>query len=345
MIVPVNLQRSISPDEMEELTLKEIQVNEAKLEEFVRQNVGVLFPESEETLLIVGQQARNVQRGRADLVAVDGSGNLVLIEVKRDVDDIAARREPFEFQAIRYAASCACIKTPQDLVQKLFASYIDRHRNEYELKELTPSELATRKLNEFLRNNQAERTFNRSQRIILIASAFDDQTLSACAWLAKNGIDIRCLRLTPLRYNHQHFLEIEQLIPPRPLDDYFVEIADPSMPGARGAAEPRSRSRDRLARMPELFEWGLIKPGDGIYIAGHEDNAAEVIDGKYVRYNGEKMSYHAWGRKVTGWSSVNVYVSAVHRESGKTLDTLRQEGTERTTARAGASTEGATPAR
>lgn len=208
MIVPVNLEGSITPDEMEELTLKDIQITEAVLEEFVRRNVEVLFPEGE-TLLIVGQQARNVERGRADLVAVDSSGSIVLIELKRDMGDIVARREPFEFQAIRYAASYARIRTPQDLVQKLFASYIDKHRGEYELKELTPSELAARLLSDFLSTNQAERTFNQSQRIILIASAFDPQTLSACAWLAKNSIDIRCLRLTPVRYSQQHFLEIE----------------------------------------------------------------------------------------------------------------------------------------
>jgi hypothetical protein len=35
-------------------------------------------------LLIVGQQVINKEGGRSDLVAVDGEGNVVLIELKRD---------------------------------------------------------------------------------------------------------------------------------------------------------------------------------------------------------------------------------------------------------------------
>ncbi|WP_218017830.1 hypothetical protein [Alkalicoccus saliphilus] len=53
-------------------------------------------------------------RERSDLTAVDANGNIVLIEIKRDRQDIAQRKEPFEFQAARYAASYATIKTKDD---------------------------------------------------------------------------------------------------------------------------------------------------------------------------------------------------------------------------------------
>lgn len=123
VIIPVQLHPEITPGEVEELTLKKLEIQERQLEEFVRKNVQVLFPD--ETLLIVGQQPKNKAGGRADLVAVDGEGSIVLIELKRDVEDIIARKEPFEFQAIRYAANYALIATPQDLVQRLFAPYIE----------------------------------------------------------------------------------------------------------------------------------------------------------------------------------------------------------------------------
>src|SRR3712207_8835569 len=83
------------------------------LEEFLRKNIEVIF--EDETLLVVGKQVVNKENGRSDLTAVDENGNLVLIEVKRDVEDIRQRKESFEFQAIRYAASYAKIKTPDDL--------------------------------------------------------------------------------------------------------------------------------------------------------------------------------------------------------------------------------------
>ncbi len=80
---------------MEELTLKALNITEANLEEFVRKNIGLLFPD-EETLLVVGQQIRNQQGGRSDLLAVDGDGNIVLLELKRDASDITVKKEACE---------------------------------------------------------------------------------------------------------------------------------------------------------------------------------------------------------------------------------------------------------
>jgi len=99
--------------------------------------------------LIVGQQVHDEQHRRSDLTAVDSNGNIVLIEIKRDRKDIEHRKEAFEFQAIRYAASYATIESPEELVNKVYAPYIEKHRNEFVLSELTSYELGIRKLNEF----------------------------------------------------------------------------------------------------------------------------------------------------------------------------------------------------
>src|SRR6516162_3258335 len=115
--------------ELHPSSLKALGLVEADLEEFVRKNVQLLFPEGDETLLIVGQQARNVSGGRSDLVAIDSNGAIVLIELKRDAADISARKEPFEFQAIRYAANYADL-TPDTLVDRLFGPYIEHYRKE-----------------------------------------------------------------------------------------------------------------------------------------------------------------------------------------------------------------------
>ncbi|MFO8066930.1 MAG: hypothetical protein R6U11_05040, partial [Bacteroidales bacterium] len=61
----------------------------------------------------IGSQVTNSEKGRSDLTAIDDNGNLVLIEIKRDIEDIKARKEELEFQAIRYAAGYAKIKTPE----------------------------------------------------------------------------------------------------------------------------------------------------------------------------------------------------------------------------------------
>lgn len=78
-----------------------------------------------------------------------------MIEIKRDVEDIKQRKEAFEFQAIRYATSYAKIKTTDDLVDKIVASYIEKYRDEFELGELTAYEKVARILNDFLEKNNA----------------------------------------------------------------------------------------------------------------------------------------------------------------------------------------------
>lgn len=330
MIIPVQQNQgaiSVStPDKMEELTLKTLGITEANLEEFVRKNIGLIFPD-EETLLVVGQQLRNQQGGRSDLVAVDGDGNMVLIELKRDANDIMARKEAFEVQAIRYAANYALIAKSQDLVQRLFAPYVSKHLSEFSAKypNLTASEIAGREINDFLRANQADKDFNHRQRIVLIASSFDPQTLSACAWLAKSGIDIRCVSLTPLKYAQQYFLSVEQLIPLPALEDFFVEVVDTPQAISKTSVNKSQIARQSLPKMAQLFKWGLITPGDTLYISTTQSETAIVKDDRLVTYQGRDMTFNAWGQKVTGWSAINIYEWAVDTKTNKTLDALRRE--------------------
>lgn len=112
-IVPIALgdrparRLTIAPTEVKDLTFAQMAVQETDLEEFIRKNIDIVFPD--ETLLVVGQQVVNEGRGRADLVALDAASSVVLIELKRDPDDMRLRAEQLEWQAIRYAANYALI--------------------------------------------------------------------------------------------------------------------------------------------------------------------------------------------------------------------------------------------
>ncbi len=83
--------------EPEELTFRKLELKEAHLEEFIRKNLGQLFGD-EESLLMVGQQVVDEEGSRSDLVAIDGDGCLVLLEIKRDLLDIKSRSEALESQ-------------------------------------------------------------------------------------------------------------------------------------------------------------------------------------------------------------------------------------------------------
>jgi hypothetical protein len=337
MIIPIQLKQYeqdkgtdlfASLEKMEEMTLAALNIKEANLEEFVRKNIGLLFPD-EETLLIVGQQVRNLEGGRSDLVAVDSDGNIVLLELKRDALDMVARKEAFEFQAVRYAANYALISSTQDLVQRLFAPYVNKYYAEFASKHptgLNASEIASREILSFLEANQADKDFNHSQRIVLIASSFDPQTLSASAWLAKSGIDIRCISLAPVKYAQHYFLSVEQLIPPPALKDFFVEVVDTTKTSSKPSTSKSQVARQSLPQIAQMMEWNLIAPGDKLHITKYPSEIATIKDKNQVIYDGKAMTFNAWGQKVTGWSAINIYEWAVvEAKANKTLDELRRE--------------------
>lgn len=324
MLIPVKIKDSIEIEdiEIENTNFKSLNLREEHIEEFLRKNIEVIF--EDETLLVVGKQVVNKENGRSDLTAVDENGNLVLIEIKRDVEDIRQRKEAFEFQAIRYAASYAKIKTPDDLVDKIFASYIEKYKDEFELGELTAYEKASRILNDFLEKNNALKTFNSKQRIILIASSFDKQTLSAAAWLIDNDVDISCFELSPMKIGEGYFIDINRILPPPALEDFYIEVEDKKRP-TYTAKRDTSITRNIFPGMDKLFEWGIIKSGDAVVIKNRDNSEATVIDSKYVDFKGEKLTFNKWGQKVTGWSSIRIYDWVLIKGSDKTLHEMRQE--------------------
>lgn len=322
MLIPIKKEDGIKMDDIEIAgrSFKSLDLKENDIEEFLRTNIDVIL--EDENLLIVGRQVKTKEGSRSDLTAVDEDGNLVLIEIKRDIEDIKSRKEPFEIQAIRYAASYAKIKTTEELVEKIFAGYIDKY--EFERGELTPYEKATRILNSFLEKNNAIKTFNKKQRIILIASSFDPQTLSAVAWLISNNVDICCFTLSPMEIGSQLFIDINRILPPPALENFYVEIED-KVKSSETDSQAKTITRTYLPRMDKLFEWGIVKKDDVVVLKGFGGSEALVIDHKKVEYNGEIMSFSRWGEKVTGWSAICIYEWAMIKDSEKTLDQLRRE--------------------
>lgn len=326
MYIPVEFDSHIKKSTLESKTktFKELGLRERDIEEFLRKNINLLMGE-DETLLVVGQQVRTESNGISDLTAIDANGNLVLIEIKRDVEDLKARREPFEFQAIRYAASYAKIKTYDEIVDLVYSSYIEKHHHEYELSELTANEMARRNLKQFLENNEAIKIFNSKQRIMLIASSFDEQTLSAVAWLISNNVDISCFTLTPAFIGTQGFLNIEKILPPPNLDDFYIGLSTGPKSKAAKTTTKATMTRTLLPRMNKLFEWGVIKVGDKLKIKNFDNSDAEAVDANQVLFNNEKVPFNQWGQTVTGWSSINIYEWTLLLSSGKTLYQLRAE--------------------
>lgn len=328
MLLPISLNPGIQPldTEVQEVTFSSLSLKESDVEEYIRRNVGDIL--EDETLLIIGQQVRNQENGRNDLVAIDENGSIVLLEIKRDMEDMKGRKEPLELQSIRYAASFAKIKTPEELVERVFAPYIERHAEEFEMGNLNAHEYALRQLLEFLSHNNAERMFNEKQRIMLFASDYDKQTLSAAAWLVNSGVDMSVFRLNPLKVEQFMFLSVEKVLPLEQIENFYVEIAERSVKAKYGGAsnsKDGKRTQRTLPRMGKLFEWGVLGAGDELYIKGYEGSTVTVLNEKEVEYNGRTCRFNEWGCEVTGWSTICIYDFAVLKREEKTLGVLRQQ--------------------
>jgi hypothetical protein len=309
-----------------------VTIKESDLEELIRRNVEWLSmtdeDESKDSMLIIGQQTANAAGGRLDLVAIDSKGAIVLIELKRDMADMVRRPEPMELQAIRYAASLSIIQSKQELIDKLFAPYVAKHLEKLKIvgrDGLTERQIAEVRLNEFLSANKIEdKDVNRTQRVVLLASEFDDQTLSACAWLCKNNVDIRCLALYPMQFGDgtDYLIAVEQIIPPPALGDFLVGI---TKSGGQSQPTGDKMTRTTLPKLPQLIEWRVVDIDDELMVNKDSSQLAKLKANCSVECNGVTMSINAWAKQVTGWSAVNIYQWVTVVSKGKTLDVLRAE--------------------
>lgn len=308
------------PLKIEATTFADLHMKESDIEEILRQNVDMLC-DDEESMLIIGQQVKNESSGRSDLTAIDNEGDIVLIEIKRDKADIVGRKEAFEFQAIRYAAGYAKIKSTDELIQKIFAPYVEKHIDEFgQHMGLNSSEIANRFLSDFVELNNIT-AFNTRQRIILVASEFDEQTLSAVAWLNSNQVDISCYQICPYKLYDDVLLEMKKILPVVDYEDFYVSI---TKKGSLQKDRKKDISRRSLPKIDALIEWKVVEPGDIITAKGRTDEAVLQENGQVKAKEGI-MSIQQWLKTVFGWSSVETYAFSVHKKSGKTLKELRQE--------------------
>ncbi len=71
---------------------------------------------------------------------------------------------------------------------------------------------------------------------------------------------------------------------------------------------PINSKKEKLPRMKELINEGIINIGDKIYLKNApEISEAILIDKSHVECHGEKMKLNDWGKKFTGWPSIRIY--------------------------------------
>ena len=173
------------------------------IQEWVAANPSVLG----EGLLIVGKEFSGFDRTneRVDLIAVDATGRLVVIELKRDDTGADAH-----WQAIKYAGYLH--RATSDSIVRMTAAY----RNETE-------EEAGLRLVEHLGADDLS-GLNHDQCIILASHRFAPEVTSAALWLNEKGLEddlFTCVKLTPYQDTETGALYIQAstIIPVPGLDE------------------------------------------------------------------------------------------------------------------------------
>jgi hypothetical protein len=140
-------------------------------------------------------------RRRIDLLGVDRSGHVVVVELKRTTDG-----GHLELQALRYAAMVS-VMTFDDLVEH-YELYLAKVESD-------AVEKPSSRLAEFLEDVGGEEVvLSREVRVVLVAAGFDREITTTVLWLNDvYGLDVRCVRLTPYKVDSRLLLDVQQVIP------------------------------------------------------------------------------------------------------------------------------------
>jgi hypothetical protein len=193
---------TLLPTSFSDLGVKERQ----DLEEWIKDNPDILG----EKLLIVTSEYDHFENSdkRLDLLALDGQGKLVVIELKRDVAGTLA-----DLQAIRYAAFCSTMLFDQVVsLRAKFANMSD--------------EDARQDIQEFVGKPEFS-TLDNKPRIILAAGGFNDPEVTSCVlWLRDFGVDISCAEITPYRMPDSQIVLVPRVIIPLPAAREYMVRAE-----------------------------------------------------------------------------------------------------------------------
>ena len=176
----------------------------ADLQRLLRANIGALG----EDLLVVAEEYALFEdsRRRVDLLAVDRTGTLAVIELKRTDDG-----GHMELQALRYAAMVSTMSYDQ---------LVDTHAH---YNKLDP-DAARESLADWLEDAAGVEELPNHVRIILVSADFSTEVTSTVLWLNQQyGTDISCFRLRPYRLEQDVLLDIQQIVPLPEAADFQVQ--------------------------------------------------------------------------------------------------------------------------
>ena len=168
-----------------------------------------------EELLIIQKEFAGFDdtKERLDLLALDKTGALVIIENK--LDDSG---RDVVWQSLKYASYCSTLSKSN--IAEIYQQYLDNQGD---------GGNAQQRICEFLEvEDFAEATLNsgNDQRLIMVAAQFRKEVTSTVLWLLKHNIRVECFKATPYQHGKEVFLNLEQVIPLPEAEELMIGIAE-----------------------------------------------------------------------------------------------------------------------
>ena len=231
------------------------------IEEWVRTNPEMLG----EDLLVVSIEFDRFSNSsdRLDVLALDRSGNLVVIELKRDSAAGYA-----DLQAIRYAAMVSSMT-----VAVLIPYYISYRKKYYD--EILPEGEAQDQIIDFVDSDSFTELSNKP-RIILCSEGFSQELTATVLWLRESDIDISCVKITPYKVDEQVVIVPKVVIPLEEAKQYLIDIK------RKEEVKEQSGRKYRPKTMKILIENNLVQKGDKIFLRNGLPSHLEFEEGNPI---------------------------------------------------------------
>tara|TARA_B110000971_G_scaffold221528_1_gene269035 strand:+ start:1620 stop:2753 length:1134 start_codon:yes stop_codon:yes gene_type:complete len=226
-------------EEIKQLTFKELGFRERDhLQEWIRKNPGCL---KEEFLIIQKEfSGFNDTNERLDLLALDRSGNLVVIENK--LDDSG---KDVTWQVLKYASYCSSLNS-SDIIN-IYNQYLQIENSKESAEEM---------LQDFFESEDYEEILSSSthQRIMLVAGEYRKEVTSTVLWLINNyGLRIQCFKASPFKMSDSVFVNFEQIIPMPDAEDFIIGMAHKNRSTIQKKEELKNRHHLRLEFWKEML--------------------------------------------------------------------------------------------
>ncbi|WP_157773059.1 hypothetical protein [Rhodococcoides fascians] len=253
-------------------------VYESEIEELLWNNIEEITGDN---LFRLARQPQIPGGGRPDVVALDKTGRVVVIEVKRDVD-----RNQLA-QALEYAGWAR--RSNLDELAGLYHGSPEKFWDDW--KEFTDSETLVR--------------VNTDSRLVLVARNFDARTSEALAFLTTHGVPIQLLRVSfYVDESWRRFLNVELESEPEasPPGSMVVDANTQSVLASQ--SDFREISLTQVAKSlscPVDLVWVRPRKGDQFSAVLNDDGRIALPDGRvFISPSGaaiaaaDVVSYDGW---------------------------------------------------